>query len=1031
MGLAVAATGLLVLAGWQFEIGFLKRPIPHLVAMNPVTALCFVLSGVCVVLLSAKKSSSELGLISSIIIRLSAIVLLMAGLLKLIDFIFVLGIKPDQLLFTEKIIEDTYEGISNRIAPTTALNFVLAGVSLWLISLENKKLNAAANYLALIIFVIGIFSVMGYFYRVAEFYGILAVLPMAVHTALCWMIVALSILFLNHNKGFMVAVTSANSGGRIARILLPAAVIVPVIFGYIRLWLNWQHEFSIELGAALLISSIILVFFIATLYSSVMLYKSDKAKHEIEEKLKKLNTDLEKNNERIFKLFNQSPVATSIASIQNGRFRYANDAFLKLFGLKHEDVIGKTSVELNINSSESREKMMKYASANDFRVSGAEINLRDSNGKMRDILASLEKIELEDGPYILNTLLDITERKEAEERIRESNERFFKIFNLSPVPTAITDAITGYRFVNDAFLDLFSFSRHEMIGKTSAQLDMISEEERNKLIDYIKQNGNNIRNLELKLKDSKGKLLDVLSSSESIELGGEQFLLSTIVNITELKKLEHELINAKAGLSHAQHLSKTGSWEYNLETHELHWSDELYSIFELEKMPSAQLLAAYRNKTHPEDLPELDKGIKEATENGTTITYHHRIIMNDGSIRHLLGLGEVIRNAAGKPIIQRGTAQDVTEQVLADEALKQTRDSLSAAQKIAHMGSWEWNIITNKEVWSDEQYRIFGYEPNEVAATYTLFQNALHPDDKAAVGIAVEQALAGIKPFAMEYRIIRKDGIVRYIEAKGEIERDREGKPLIMRGTVLDITERKETEEKLKHYYLALDAKNKEIEQFAFIASHDLQEPLRTINSFNELLANEYADKFDDNGRIYVKYISQSALRMRELITGLLDYSRLGSKRVLRKTDCNALLKDVVSNLHTAISESGAVIEAGTLPVIAAYELELSLLFQNLISNAIKFRKKEVVLHLKITAEQTNNEWKFAFADNGIGIREKHFEKIFVIFQRLHSHESYEGTGIGLSHCKKIVELHGGKIWIESTVGIGSTFYFTMPAQLN
>lgn len=347
------------------------------------------------------------------------------------------------------------------------------------------------------------------------------------------------------------------------------------------------------------------------------------------------------------------------------------------------------------------------------------------------------------------------------------------------------------------------------------------------------------------------------------------------------------------------------------------------------------------------------------------------------------------------------------------------------------MGSWEWNIITNKEVWSDEQYRIFGYEPNEVAATYTLFQNALHPDDKAAVGIAVEQALAGIKPFAMEYRIIRKDGIVRYIEAKGEIERDREGKPLIMRGTVLDITERKETEEKLKHYYLALDAKNKEIEQFAFIASHDLQEPLRTINSFNELLANEYADKFDDNGRIYVKYISQSALRMRELITGLLDYSRLGSKRVLRKTDCNALLKDVVSNLHTAISESGAVIEAGTLPVIAAYELELSLLFQNLISNAIKFRKKEVVLHLKITAEQTNNEWKFAFADNGIGIREKHFEKIFVIFQRLHSHESYEGTGIGLSHCKKIVELHGGKIWIESTVGIGSTFYFTMPAQLN
>jgi PAS domain S-box-containing protein len=1157
LGVLVAATGLLVLAGWQYEIGFLKRPIPHLVAMNPVTALCFVLSGVSIVLLATKKADAELRLKSSLVIMLSALVLMLIGLLKLMDFILELGVEPDQFLFTKQIIEERYAGISNRIAPTTALNFCLSGISLLLIANPNKRVNSIASFLALIIFGIGIFSVLGCFYHVAEFRGFLAVLPMAVHTAICWLLVAVALMFINYDKGFMVAFTSQNPGGKIARILVPAAILIPVLFGYIRLRLNWEYPFSLELGVAFLMSSIMLVFFSITLYASVMLYKSDKAKSEVEKKLVALNNDLNTVNERIFKIFNLTPVAINISSMQDGRFKFVNDAFLKLFLLKREDVIGKTAAELNINSKESRERMIKYAAENNFKVDGAEVLLRDGNGKTHDMLASIEKIELDDGFYLLSTLLDITERKEAEKRVRESNERFFKIFNLSPVPTAITDIVKGYQFVNDAFVNLFGFSREELMGKNSVSLNMLSAEERVKIVKHIQEHGNNVRNVEIKLRDKTGEMLDVLMSTENIEMGSDTFILTTAVNITERKKAETELIKNRKTLNDAQRLSKTGSWEFNLETHELHWSEELYRIFELEGIPDNELLGSYRKKIHPEDLANLDKSIKLATEKGETIVYEHRIILNDGSIRYLLGLGEVLKNEEGKPLFQRGTAQDITERVEIEKALKEahanlsaaqklsktgswefnlqthelfwseelyhifeleetpadklydacrkkihpddllnldhaikianekgeahvyehrivlndgrikflfglgeiiknekgepewlrgtTQDiterveiekelkeahaNLSAAQKIAHMGSWEWNIKTNEERWSNEQYRVFGYEPDEVAATYSLFQNALHPDDKAAVGIAVEQALGGIKPFEMEYRIIRKDGAVRHIEAKGEVGFDKEGKPETMRGTVHDITERKEIEEKLKHYYLALDAKNKEIEQFAFIASHDLQEPLRTINSFNELLTKEYADKFDDNGRIYVKYISQSALRMRELITGLLDYSRLGNKRVLRKTDCNALLKDVVSNLHTAISESGAVIEAGTLPVIEAYELELSLLFQNLISNAIKFRKKDVTLQLNITAEHSNSEWKFAFTDNGIGIKEKHFEKIFVIFQRLHTRDVYEGTGIGLSHCKKIVELHGGKMWVESTAGVGSVFYFTIPEQ--
>lgn len=259
-------------------------------------------------------------------------------------------------------------------------------------------------------------------------------------------------------------------------------------------------------------------------------------------------------------------------------------------------------------------------------------------------------------------------------------------------------------------------------------------------------------------------------------------------------------------------------------------------------------------------------------------------------------------------------------------------------------------------------------------------------------------------------------------------------------GFIRDITEKKlmekairdinlTLENKVRQRTVELEQKNKEMEQFAYVASHDLQEPLRTMSSFVGLLKEHYYDQLDANANQYIDFLMQSSDRMGILIKDLLDYSRLGKRKALQQVDTDHLLREIVADLDSTIQDNQAVITATDLPVIDCYRTELKLLFQNILSNAIKFKKKDRSPQIIVRAEKTNGLWKFAFQDNGIGIEQQHLERIFIIFQRLHTRKQYEGSGIGLAHCKKIAELHGGDIWVESTPGEGSTFYLTLPEK--
>ena len=223
-----------------------------------------------------------------------------------------------------------------------------------------------------------------------------------------------------------------------------------------------------------------------------------------------------------------------------------------------------------------------------------------------------------------------------------------------------------------------------------------------------------------------------------------------------------------------------------------------------------------------------------------------------------------------------------------------------------------------------------------------------------------------------------------------------------------------------------LSVANKELEQFSYLASHDLQEPLRTISNYIKVFEEDYSENLDETAHKYLSSVNMAANRMSQLIQSLLEYSVFGRNRKLISVDCAQLVGNVIRDLNQLMKTSGAVVEVGDMPTLKLYEIEVHALFQNLITNAIKFQDKNRKPKIKIRAEEIDDVWTFSISDNGIGIESKYFERIFQIFQFLNPRSSFEGTGIGLAYCKKIVELHSGKIWVKSTLGKGTTFYFTL-----
>jgi len=379
-----------------------------------------------------------------------------------------------------------------------------------------------------------------------------------------------------------------------------------------------------------------------------------------------------------------------------------------------------------------------------------------------------------------------------------------------------------------------------------------------------------------------------------------------------------------------------------------------------------------------------------------------------------------------------GVVRDITERKKAEDELRTKEALLSESQHIAQLGSWELTeqAGTSVLVWTPETYRIFGVSPDTFVLTAETFVGLIHPDDRAAMQAWIGACLAGLGPPDLEYRFSLQDGSVRYINGRGHIvQQDAEKKSIRMIGVAQDITERKLAVAALLQRTEELARSNTELVQFAYVASHDLQEPLRMVSSYVQLLARRYSGKLDSDADEFIAFAVDGAKRMQNMINDLLAFSRVTTKgHEFKPVEADTALKLALANLKVAIEASQASVTFDPLPVVNADSAQLTQLFQNLIGNAIKFRRKEPP-QVHVSVEKRAKDWEFSVRDNGIGIEPQHLERIFVIFQRLHTAAQFPGTGIGLAICKKIAERHGGNLWVSSQPGVGSTFHFTIPIK--
>ena len=371
--------------------------------------------------------------------------------------------------------------------------------------------------------------------------------------------------------------------------------------------------------------------------------------------------------------------------------------------------------------------------------------------------------------------------------------------------------------------------------------------------------------------------------------------------------------------------------------------------------------------------------------------------------------------------------QKIIELQHKEQELLEIQKDLNRAQAVAHTGSWRLDVQRNELTWSEETHRIFGI-PTVSPMTYETFLSLVYPDDRDAVERAWEAALTG-KPYDIEHRIV-VEGSLRWVRERAELEFDQQK---IVRGgfgTVQDITERKMAEQELNTLTEELKRSNVDLQQFAYAASHDLQAPLRNIEGFVKLFERRYREKFDDKADEFIDFILDGVKNMQALIADLLEYSQVETKgKRFKRVDSSLSVAQAIVDLGSFIEETAAHVSYDdSLPKVVADKSQLRRLFQNLIGNALKFRSGRKP-KVNISARQWDNTWLFSVSDNGIGMDTKNTERVFAVFQRLHGKSEYPGTGIGLALCKKIVERHGGRIWVESELGKGSTFFFTLPMK--
>jgi PAS domain S-box-containing protein len=619
-----------------------------------------------------------------------------------------------------------------------------------------------------------------------------------------------------------------------------------------------------------------------------------------------------------------------------------------------------------------------------------------------------------------------TKHKKAEEAVSKAYLYLEKGLSNAPDGVFLIDKQGIFIYVNPTFLKMIGYEEKDVVGKTIQEIvpkivppgsaKIIQERAKKRL-----ETNEPIIGAEVELLNKKGGTRLVTYSASEIrdeqgDVIGEVVFLR---DITECKRVEEVLRESEKKYRTLYESNLDGIIFTDTDGNIMDANDSLSNMLGFTKAEIRQL--SYQALTPPEWTESDQAQVEQISVQGYIKSQEKEYFRKDGTRVPIELSAWAIKNEIGKSIGIWGIVRDITERKQMEEEL--ILKDLVFESSVAANSTADINGDINH--CNLAFLKIWGYDKKEEVLGRPIADFFMNKEETEPI----LQSVNTTGQWQGEFLAKKKDGSTFISRGYATVVKNETGKMIGYQSANLDITDQIQAEEELKKTLEDLKCSNNELEQFAYVASHDLQEPLRMVASYTQLLEQRYKDKLDNDAKDFINFAVDGANRMQRLINDLLIYSRLSTRNEpLKITDCHSALGQALANLNKVLQESHALVTNDDLPSIWADETQFVLLFQNLIANAIKF-KDDGRPRIHISTEEKDSEWVFSIRDNGLGIEPEFKDRIFIIFQRLHSRDKYPGTGIGLAICKKIVERHGGKIWFDSVPGKGSTFLFTIPKK--
>ncbi|MFT3908407.1 MAG: PAS domain-containing protein [Ferruginibacter sp.] len=661
-------------------------------------------------------------------------------------------------------------------------------------------------------------------------------------------------------------------------------------------------------------------------------------------------------------------------------------------------------------------------------------------------------------------------------RAEDSEETIHNFFMQVPAMVAILKGPEHrFEFINPSFIELLG--KADLTGKTVYEsIPELNSPTYHGVLNQVYQTGMPFIGKEMKIsfgntKGVKNIYVNLILQAYKNTSGQNEGILVFGYDVSEQviirKKIEEIELRSRLAIEAAQ----MGTFDWNLQSQEFISSDRLIEIFGFKNKPGVKHEELI-NVFHPEDKPIRNRAVADSYEKGS-LEYEARVIWPDSSVHWINVFGKIIHNENREPLRMYGTVIDITRQKNILVELKESESKLrsladSMKEKIAErtfelaelnkelllknnifaqaetnalIGSYSWSLHNGNLEYSDNLFRLLGFEPGEFVPSFEKYLSFIHPDDLEQVKKDGKETFETRELVEHVHRVITKDGKLKYFRSSGKVFGEEEDTALI--GTVQDVSHDTLMNEKLRKQNIDLERSNAELESFNYIASHDLQEPLRKIQAFSQRILEKDKSNLSATGTDYFGRIINAAFRMQNLIEALISYSKTNASETGKEfTDLNNLLRVVTEGLQDSIEEKNASIQYSHLPKLKIIPIQFQQLFINLISNAIKYSRTGVPPRINITAitiagkditdvdaNGSINYWKISVEDNGIGFEQRYATKIFELFQRLHGASDYLGTGIGLAICNKIMRNHDGFISAVGNPGVGSVFNIYLPVK--